>query len=601
MPGDYEIKDIYNGGYSTLDSNYGNLFKGYGVSAASIGMSTDARTANVLKEISESIASGEKTVELTQVSPEVFEAIPGGKEFNQLKELNRLSKLTGVDITVHAPIVEPSGMTQQGWSEPNREAVERQMNLAIERSHEINPKGNFPVTFHSSSGLLPAPEITMVEKQGKKVEEIQKMLVIDQETGQIRGVQKEEKYYPGRGKVMHTAEEEIGVLNESEWDQNLSQLIFYKEGADRIISENYKLIENFMKDIEEGRFNRKDLTPTQEQAMGHISNAQEYLKNTQMNLSGLFNKAYKYGKKKKKKELNKLSKNFGQDLEKLKQTHSIAAESKALQDLMIGLQKITVMQAPKVHESLDKFSQDKSTTTFANVAWNSYKKFKDKAPIISIENPPAGQAFARGEDLKNIVKESRKKFVEKAVKQGISKSKAEDAAEKLIGVTWDVGHINMMRKFGLTEKDILKETEKVAPLVKHVHLSDNFGFEHTELPMGMGNVPMKKIMKKLEEKGFKGKKIAEAISWWQHFSPGGKQNPPFKPTLQAMGSPVYAMDMQPYWNQAPGPQGYFTGMGTVLPDINYQTFGAGFSQLPAELGGQQAGAQGSRMSGQPME
>jgi len=61
------------------------------------------------------------------------------------------------------------------------------------------------------------------------------------------------------------------------------------------------------------------------------------------------------------------------------------------------------------------------------------------------------------------------------------------------------------------------------------------------------------------------------------------------------------MEMAPLWNQAPSSQGYFTGMGTMLPDISYQTFGAGFAQLPTELGGQQAGAQGSRMSGRQME
>ena len=43
------------------------------------------------------------------------------------------------------------------------------------------------------------------------------------------------------------------------------------------------------------------------------------------------------------------------------------------------------------------------------------------------------------------------------------------------------------------------------------------------------------------------------------------------------------------------------GYGMMLPQGNYQMFGAGFSQLPTELGGQQPGAQGSRMSGHGME
>ncbi len=184
----------------------------------------------------------------------------------------------------------------------------------------------------------------------------------------------------------------------------------------------------------------------------------------------------------------------------------------------------------------------------------------------------------------------------------MNKSEAQKAAEKLIGVTWDVGHINMLRKYGYGKEELIKQAETVAPLVKHVHLSDNFGFEHTELPMGMGNVPIKEILKKFGEEGFEGAKVIEAGNWWQHFSPGGKQNPPYVATLQALGSPIYSMNMAPYWNQVLGfEQGSYSGMGPILPQINYEMQGAGFSQLPPELGGQRPGAQGSRMSGRPME
>ncbi|MCK5044082.1 sugar phosphate isomerase/epimerase, partial [Candidatus Pacearchaeota archaeon] len=144
---------------------------------------------------------------------------------------------------------------------------------------------------------------------------------------------------------------------------------------------------------------------------------------------------------------------------------------------------------------------------------------------------------------------------------------------------------------------IIKESEKVAKLVKHVHLSDNFGFEHTELPMGMGNVPLKEIMEKLGEQGFKAKKIIEAANWWQHF-----KTAPVQETLQSVGSSFYSSNMAPYWNQEQGlQQSYSGGFGQMLPQLNYETFGAGFSQLPTELGGQKQGAGGSRMSGRGME
>jgi len=115
--------------------------------------------------------------------------------------------------------------------------------------------------------------------------------------------------------------------------------------------------------------------------------------------------------------------------------------------------------------------------------------------------------------------------------------------------------------------------------------------------MGMGNVPMKEIMEKLGQNGFDAKKIVEASSWWEHF-----KTPPFRESLEAVGSPIYATKMGPYWSQGPGfYQDYFPESGATLPQVNYETFGSNFSKLPMELGGQRGGAEGSRMSGRGME
>ena len=106
-----------------------------------------------------------------------------------------------------------------------------------------------------------------------------------------------------------------------------------------------------------------------------------------------------------------------------------------------------------------------------------------------------------------------------------------------------------------------------------------------------------KIGSGLGKEGFEGKKIIEAASWWQHF-----KSPPVKESMEAFGSPLYSMNMAPYWNQSAGfQQNYFSCYGMMLPQGNYETFGAGFSQLPAELGGQRPGAQGGRMSGRGIE
>lgn len=167
-------------------------------------------------------------------------------------------------------------------------------------------------------------------------------------------------------------------------------------------------------------------------------------------------------------------------------------------------------------------------------------------------------------------------------------------AEKLIGATWDVGHINMIRAHGYSAEDVVKESKKIAPYVKHVHLSDNFGLEHTELPMGMGNVPMAKILK-LSKNFQKAKKVIETGQWYQHF-----QKSPLTEVFRAFGSPIYAMQMGPSWSQTYGTMGgYFSGYGQTLPEQHFNMYGTGFSGLPTELGGQMSGQ--NRLTGKPME
>ena len=606
MAGDYTISDLYQGGYSSLKP-YGDVFTGYKASIEKVGVSTDPRTANILKEVSDKIAPGQKVVELSLgIFPDVpIEAIP--KQY--LREVSRLSKLTGVDMTVHGPLIEPSGLGKEGFSEMNRDIAERKIVQAVERSHEADSKGNIPVTFHSSVEL-PGPEVVMT----KEGEEVRKLIVINQETGQMGVVKKEKKFYPGMremkdGKVSkvpfekgieYGVEEQVRIMNHSEWDDSLTKIITPKEMVDRIIEETHPIVNQISRKVASGEIDPRHLTPTQREVFSRFENAHEQLKDIRMNLSSLFNKAYKYGSDEEKKYLKKVADEFDRNLHakdpytgKEILNQDIKAHSVAIQHLMEGLRPLE----PQIFKPVEEFAFDKTTTTFGNAAWNSFKKFGDKAPIISIENPPAGGGFSRGEDLKNIVEESRKKFVEKAMHEGMSRKDAEFQAEKLIGVTWDVGHINQLRRFGFAGKDIVKEAGKVAPLLKHIHLSDNFGLDNVELPMGMGNVDLKEVMKKLGEKGEKAKKIVEAAHWWQHM-----RTSPVGISFEALGSPMYSTGRGPYWNEAVGlQQGYFSGYGSMLPPVNYETFGAGFSTLPMELGGQRAGAGGGRMSGRPME
>lgn len=589
--GDYTISEIYQGGYSSLSPPAGWNDENY-IKSGDLGMTTDPRTANILQEVSAKLSSGSKHIEVTAIQPEVFDAIP----HQHMKEVNRLSKLTGIDISMHGPLIEASGVTQQGFSEAERELAEEKIARALIRSRDLNPEGSVPVTFHSTSGL-PGSQFLPPSEREKAESDYRKIVAVNRESGRMVPLEPEVLRHPGdedleKGQPV-TPEDRLRMANSSEWDNSTSQLIFNQERANEILEKNEEMISNLIKDREEGRIGDEELRERQALASRHYRNAGVYLQDLHKQLSSLFDKAYQYAADDSQKQiLEKASKDFG---ERMGRNVDPFVQSAAMNELLHTLKSVV----PQMYVPVEQFAVEKSGQTYGKAAFKTYKEFKgNNVPLMVIENPPAGSGLSTGEDIKNIVEEARKQFVATAVDDGMKEKEAEKQAEKMIGATWDVGHINMLRGQGYSEEEVVKEAEKVAPYVKHVHLSDNFGMEHTELPMGMGNVPLKAMMEKLGEKGFDAKKVVEAAHWWQHM-----KSSPFQESLEGMGSPVYHMKMAPYWNQAEGLyQGYMSGLdGAWLPQTNYETFGTGFSRLPKELGGNNQNEKGSRMSGRGME
>lgn len=602
---DYKIENFYEGGYSSFSPSYGNVFTGYHIPSSNLGAPTKPDTANQIQQVNMLLNQGIIPIEVGTLDFEkAFEQIPK----QHFKEMNRMAKLAGAKLSVHAPLIEPSGMGEQGWNESNRELAERQLKNVVEKSFELDPNGGMPITIHSSG--LPGKEWKMIHKkegdEGKR--EVERIVIVEKETGKPHQIDEETLYYPiertEEGRIIpanlekgrfESPENRVDNINHTQWDSSVSQLIFNKERADEILQQNVTQVseENYYK-VKTGQKNFKDLTPPEQQSLYHLQNADMYLQDTQKNVEALFHKAFKNGTPEQQEILKEVSKKYAEELNK--SGGRLTGESQAMQNLLLTLKSREL--APQLYQPIEEFAIDKSAQTFANVAFNAFQKFKDKAPTISIENMYPGMAFSSADDLKKLVDESRKKFVNLAEKKGMSKTSAEKQAEKMIGVTLDVGHLNIAKKKGFTDEDLRKEAAEIAKYVKHVHLTDNFGYSDSHLPPGMGNVPFKQILEELEEAG-KGdvRKVVEAGGFVQHFGTS-----PYPVALEAMGSPIYSMEMAPYWNQAIGfQQGYSGGYGLMLPSVNYATFGAGFSQLPSELGGQMPGAQGSRMSGHGME
>jgi len=414
----YTINNIYQGGYSTLSPSYGDVFSGYNVEAGSLGLTTDPRTANIMKDASTKLASGVKQIELALVSPEIFDSIPK----QQLKEVHRLGKLTGVDMSVHGPVMDSAGMSQQGFSEVNREAAERRMIDVVERSNEVDPSGNINVTFHSAEGI-PGTEWEMTP-DGRKAK---RMIAVNRETGKMIPLEVETKYYPHmeefkpgvqekieqglitkeeirenrekyikqialeKGKV-YSAEENLRVANETEWDNAVSQVFFNKERADEILQQNQVQIAHVLEGLSKGTIREEDINkvPEYRQAMVHHQAAANYLQDVHTTANALFSRAYKYGGEEDRKILEGISETYKKELEERKDA---LGESRAMQNLLNSLKiKIT----PQMNVPIEKFAVEKSSQSFGNTAFAAFKKFGSKAPVISIENPPVGFALSTG-------------------------------------------------------------------------------------------------------------------------------------------------------------------------------------------------------------
>jgi len=604
---------FYGGGYSSLNAEkYGNPI-GYRANFETIGTSLDARTANQVKEVSKHLNTGLKVFEVAAHSPEVFDAMPK----DQLTEIRRLSALTGSEATIHGPMLDPSGITTQGFQELNRKAAEEQLWNALKRSNELTPqvegkqKGNVVFTMHASTINLPPAEFKLKENG----ESITKSVLLIDPNGSIQQIKEEPKYF---GQVesklgqplKFDATKRIDDYNKQFWQKQLTNLSFYTEKGQEAIEQAEQIAGKNFGELEKEDFEllkKQKGMPDVERILAY---GEVYLRDAYLNLKTMYDLVYKGSEGNYRKELDKYAVEVAPFVEKF---DSITKNPKILPQFAELIEKgVKVLEKadnPHILTPLRDFAIKESSETISNLAFKSYNEFERKgknSPIISIENHPAQQSLlTTGEDLRDVIEASQKEFVKKVMAEGVSKSEAEKQAKKLIGATWDVGHINMMRRYGYDDNDILNETKAVAPYVKHIHLSDNFGFEHTELPMGMGNVPIKQIMESIDkeaqrrgEKGFGGKKVVEALSWWQHFSEQGTQHA-IIPTLQAFSSPIYGMKNAPYWNQAAGTLGGYFGMPLAyMPEKHFSMYGSGFSTLPQDLGGQIPGTQ-SRFTGTP--
>ena len=583
----YSFENFYQGqGVSggSGSGGYSDLFIGYRIPASRIGGSVNPATANQIGEVTRKLNTGIKVIEMGPINPAVLESIPK----QHFKEINRLSKLTGSEVTVHAPAqIDISGLTKEGLSEQERGIAEKRLWNALQQAAVVNPGA--PVTIHSSAGT---PGEIYVKKNGTEV--LETMPVVDIE-GNFKGMIKREEiaspeYIAEEGKPkMMEVRDKLKMLNEKAVKDTIAEFHQNKMIIDNRFGEAIRLGSTIENAIINGKVKEEDLSPVEKQSLMDRKHALTIYNNMELGVRDFFDKLWKSSTPEIKEKLKRTAKTITENMKNVRHVDQrIEFLGETLDQLSAIARMPDIGEKIRLLRPMTEVAKERASETLSNLAVRSATKFGDKSPIVSVENIYPEWAFSRAEQLRGLIEESRKKFVEKT-KSKLGDRKARETAEKLIGTTWDVGHINMLKKYGYSDEDIKAEAKKISKFVKHVHLTDNFGYDDTHLGPGMGNVPIKGQLEQL--KGYKGRYIVEAGGLAQNF-----KIPFYQYSLEALGSPLYNYQMQPVWNQAAAayPSSY-TGE-YVFPETH--AYGFGFSALPTDLGGQ---ARGKGFSQAPME
>ncbi len=293
----------------------------------------------------------------------------------------------------------------------------------------------------------------------------------------------------------------------------------------------------------------------------------------------------------KEKYIEKGRKKFRSQLKNLKEElHKQQRKNTYLDDIYEYKETIKDQKMERyLSRSIGDYGMDRTNESVAELAIEAAKVTKDrkldKSLFVAPENLWDGNYGSHPKDLKEIIQNSRKKFIDFALKDQIEmngklvdnpyknkiekihgKKLSEEDAKKYakdhIKATFDIGHANIWRKYfegsdeefkqwiGTEIKDLTDNG-----IIGHVHVSDNFGYNDEHLAPGAGNAPIKEFMTHLEKSNYQGSVIIEP-------GPSDSQYPNFLTAMYDLETPVYRLhgDRTNSWTSIQG--GYF-GQGYI--------------------------------------
>ncbi|RMF54651.1 hypothetical protein D6745_04630 [Candidatus Woesearchaeota archaeon] len=188
-----------------------------------------------------------------------------------------------------------------------------------------------------------------------------------------------------------------------------------------------------------------------------------------------------------------------------------------------------------------EYAKEKSFDSVAQLgiyAWKKTEKEKTERPLfVAIESYVPENWGSHPSEIKEFVLGARKKMVE-MLKDKVGEARAKELAKRHIKATLDTGHTYLWKKFFKgSDKEFNKwYVEQISDLAKsgvlgHVHVTDNFGYADEHVPPGQGDIPLKEVIAKLKEHGFKDVIVEPAHHDYRAHLGG----------LKTFGSPIYAV------------------------------------------------------------
>ena len=532
-----------------------------------------------LATLQAAIHEGASKVELSLGGGEMREG-PDSYSNEKLQDLRDMAKHAEVDlVSIHTPVQKVSNLSgyaqqQDGGARFSEEHQQNQLN-------EVKKAINFAASTTEGSAVVvhtaefPRP-ITQFDNFAtypgvENPEEKERIAVVNTDSQTVQNLplshelplpKYKEVYENGKRYYLDNQGNKLD-LSKAQSEEEREQMLLrraYETDEDGTPIFNNKKIKDHLEDFRQKgikehpeveffrEFQRNNLTQKYNQELYYATQAQQAeskLNRMNQEIEKLQKEPDSEEKRQKLAELEQQKPLFESEV-----NHAKSASAASHMELQKNLNDL------KFFKPVSEYGKEVSAKGFAEAGLHAMKvseENKDKLKrgiFVAPENifPEMGYG-SHPEELKELVQLSRKEMVNKLMKDGWDENKAWKEANEHIKATFDTEHAGMWKRYmerkpGETEAQFNERFNKwfeeqsrdlaEGDVVGHTHLADGFGYGHANLPPGQGNLPVKKAVEYLKEKGYKGAFLSEGY---------GDPSRQLRDAWAYFGSPIYSQYM----------------------------------------------------------